>query len=156
VRVDIGAPSSVCEVAGYLESPSPPLGDFAAAPLNRSGRLAARAAWKQTIDCLFLLARAGEWFAGQHSLPGLVDEGTGERVEVFSIRSFSSVSERAANAELKSLYNNSLRTYHFRMPNLCILCESPAGKIAIKKRQSIFDFGLAHGRPQRGSNPCGF
>jgi hypothetical protein len=47
----------------------------------------------------------------------------------------------------KLLQANRLRTSHPKPPMPETARESPAGKIAIQKRQSIFDSGLARGRP---------
>jgi hypothetical protein len=41
-----------------------------------------QAALKESIDCLLWIFCLGERFLGQHSLPGLVDEATGERADV--------------------------------------------------------------------------
>ena len=56
--------------------------------------------------------------------------------------------KRSERYGAKILQANSLRPAHPKPPNLETARESPPpGKIAIQKRQSIFDSGLARGRP---------
>ena len=58
--------------------------------------------------------------------------------------------KRSERYGAKILQANSLRPAHPKPPNLETARESPPpGKIAIQKRQSIFDSGLARGRPAR-------
>jgi hypothetical protein len=56
---------------------------------------------------------------------------------------------RAADPELKWLWESRLRNSFTKLPGPRIARESPAGKIAIQKRQSIFDLSLARGRPAK-------